>query len=172
MVNKREGKRLNPIQVGLRADMAALEALVGRALKWVGGRQIPRAIGQRSSEHNRGPMKASVRTFHSPDVDLVTHRPGDPGDVGVLIQILAGPSGGPGEESFDVLACTPRWLDRRLRDVGPIVGRHHLIVEEFDAPRIQEFLRVKVESLDAPTWSKLATKIGRIGRWEFEDYRP
>ena len=26
MVNKREGKRLNPIQVGLRADMAALEA--------------------------------------------------------------------------------------------------------------------------------------------------
>ena len=127
MVNKREGKRLNPIQVGLRADMAALEALVGRALKWVGGRQIPRAIGQRSSEHNRGPMKASVRTFHSPDVDLVTHRPGDPGDVGVLIQILAGPSGGPGEESFDVLVCTPRWLDRRLRDVGPIVGRHYQI---------------------------------------------
>jgi hypothetical protein len=29
-----------------------------------------------------------------------------------------------------------------------------------------------VESEEAPTWPELAIKIGRIGKWEFEDYRP
>ena len=117
-------------------------------------------------------MKATVRYFHSPDVDLATYRPDDPSDAGVLIQIIAGPLDGPGEESFDVFVCTLHWLDRRVRTVGPLVGRHYLVVEAFDAPRIQEFLTNEVESSHDETWLELAAKIGRIGKWEFEDYTP
>jgi hypothetical protein len=29
-----------------------------------------------------------------------------------------------------------------------------------------------VESEEAPTWAELAAKVGRIGKWEFEDYHP
>jgi len=75
-------------------------------------------------------------------------------------------------ERFDVVVCTPRWLDRWIREDGPLIGRHHLIVERWDAARIRLYLTEAVESEEAPTWPELGVKIGRIGKWEFEDYRP
>lgn len=117
-------------------------------------------------------MRAVVRRFHSPDADLESYVPDDPEDVGLLVQLMVGPAGQPGEESFDVVVCTPRGLARWVREDGPLIGRHHLIIERWDAARIRLFLTGIVESEEAPTWRELAAKIGRIGRWEFEDYRP
>lgn len=116
-------------------------------------------------------MRATVRRFHSPDADLATFVPSDPRDVAVLIQIMAGPADGPGEESFDGVVCTPHWLDRWVQENGPTVGRHYLVVAEYDEPRTRVFLTEEVESLEAETWPELAAKIGRVGMWEFEDYR-
>lgn len=116
-------------------------------------------------------MKAAVKRFHSPDADLESYTPTDAGDVGVLVQIMAGPADRPGEESFDVVVCTPRWLAGRADADGPIIGRHHLVVEAWDWPRIRAFLTDEVETHEAPTWQELAGLIGRVGRWEFEDYR-
>lgn len=116
-------------------------------------------------------MKTSVRRLHSPDVDLETYVPDDPEDVGVLVQIMAGPAGGPGEESFDVVVCTPRWLERWIREEGPLIGRHHLIIERYDGARVRLYLTEAVESEEAQTWPDLALKLGRIGKWEFEDYQ-
>jgi Immunity protein 8 len=116
-------------------------------------------------------MKAAVRRLHSPDADLSTFRPDDPDDVGILVQVIAGPDGGPGEESFDVMVCTPRWLERRVRADGPLVGRHHLVVASYDGAEVTRFLTAAVEAEHAPTWNDLAARLGRIGMWEFEDYR-
>jgi hypothetical protein len=52
------------------------------------------------------------------------------------------------------------------------VGRHHLIVERYDAPRIRLYLTGAVEAEETPTCRDLAPRIGRLGRWEFEDYQP
>lgn len=115
-------------------------------------------------------MNAVVRRLHSPDVDLTTYVPDDPEDVGVLVQIMAGSKGKPGEELFDVVVCTPRWLDRRIREDGPLVGRHYLIVERWDLARVRLYLTDAVGSEEGATWRELALRIGRIGMWEFEDY--
>ncbi len=117
-------------------------------------------------------MRAAVRRFHSPDADLDTYVPDDPEDAGALVQIMAGPEGKPGEESFDVVVCTPRWLDRWVREDGPLIGRHHLVVERWDWARIRLYLTDAVESEEAPTWPELGVRIGRIGKCEFDDYRP
>lgn len=116
-------------------------------------------------------MRAVVHRFHSPDADLESFVPQDPKDVGLLVQIMAGPQGKEGAESFDVVVCTPRWLARRVQE-GPVIGRHHLIIERWDDTVVRRYLTDVVESQEAPTWSELAVKIGRIGKWEFEDYRP
>jgi hypothetical protein len=116
-------------------------------------------------------MRCTIRRFHSPDVDLHTYAPTKAADVGILVQIMVGPAEGPGEESFDVVVCTPRWLERRVREEGPLLGRHHVVMEEYDAARMRIFLTEEIESLEAPTWPELASKIGRIGKWEFEDYQ-
>lgn len=115
-------------------------------------------------------MEAKVRRFHSPDCDLETYVPDDPVDVGVLVQIIVGPADGPGDESFDVLVLTPQWLQRWIAEVGPVLGRHHLFVNAFDWPMIKTLLTFAVERETASSWAELGDRIGRIGKWEFEDY--
>lgn len=63
-------------------------------------------------------MRAVLRSAHSADVDLATYVPADPADDGVWVRLIVGPAGGPGEESFDVLVCTPLWLRRVVRVQG------------------------------------------------------
>src|SRR5690606_24552081 len=47
---------------------------------------------------------------------------------------------------------------QRDRESGPIIGRHHLIVNEYDFPRIRAFPRQAVESEEAATWTELAER--------------
>jgi hypothetical protein len=117
-------------------------------------------------------MKAKIKSFHSPDVDLATFWPDDPEDVGFLLQVLAGPADSPAEESFDLMVVTPRRLGRETRENGPLIGRHHLIVHRYDWGEIRAFLTRLFEAEIAPTWEELGTRLGRIGYWEFEDYTP
>ncbi|WP_392507568.1 immunity 8 family protein [Naumannella halotolerans] len=116
-------------------------------------------------------MKASLRYFTSSDLDIETEIPDNPGDFMLLIRAVVGPDGDRGEESFDVEVCTPRWLARQVRG-GPVVGRHLLIVDHYDIDEITGFLRRLIESVAAATWGEVAERVGRIGLWEFEDYRP
>lgn len=117
-------------------------------------------------------MKAVVRHFHSPDVDLESFVPADPTEVGVLIQMMVGSDGDPGEDSFDVVVCTVSWLAREVRREGQLLGRHYLVVERFSVRDVEDFLRRQVEQAAGKTWEDVAAKVGRIGHWEFEDYQP
>ena len=116
-------------------------------------------------------MRAEVRAVSSPDVEVATYQSATPDDDGALVTLYVGSPGEAGEESFDVVVCTPAWLRRKVLK-GPLIGRHHLLVEPFDLRVAEKFLRSQVERLEAPTWEELAAKIGRIGHWEFEDYIP
>jgi hypothetical protein len=116
-------------------------------------------------------MRAKVRRFLSPDVDLSTYVPESPRDVEIFVQIIAGPADGPGDESFNLTVLTPEAAERRVRERGPQLGRHLLIVESWDSARVLEFLTAAVEAEEADTWAELGSRLGRVGRWEFEDYR-
>ncbi|MFZ0226655.1 MAG: immunity 8 family protein [Mycobacterium sp.] len=114
-------------------------------------------------------MIAVLRDVHSPDSeDLRTFEP-SASAFSILVQMLVGPASGDGEESFDVLVCSPDWL-RTQPD--PLVGRHLLIVHAFNWERIRSFLAAQVAACEGEDWSEVAQKVGRIGHWEFEDYRP
>ncbi|NNH72968.1 hypothetical protein HLB23_24430 [Nocardia uniformis] len=113
-------------------------------------------------------MKALVKHFHSPDVDPPT---GIVDDDAVLIDFFAGPADSPGAESFSVLVCTPRWVTSELVQGQVVDGRHRLFVERIDLDAVQRHIREYVAQLDEPTWIELTDKIGRLGKWEFEDYR-
>jgi hypothetical protein len=117
-------------------------------------------------------VRAEVRRFHSPDIaDLATHVPPDPTCFVLLLQVIVGPNGAAGEESFDVEVCTPKWLSERLRKEAVVMGRHHLIVANYDWTRISAFIRKWVASCEGGTWEQVALQVGRLGHWEFEDYR-
>jgi immunity protein 8 of polymorphic toxin system len=115
-------------------------------------------------------MRASLRQFHSPDVeDLEAFAPG-PADFGFLLQMIVGPADSEGDESFDIVVCTPGWFASRLGDT-PISGRDYLFVREYEFPVLEAYLQQLVDGLEAPTWADLAAQLAKFTRWEFDDYR-
>jgi hypothetical protein len=117
-------------------------------------------------------VRASVRWLGSLDIDdLAAWSPErDSWELG--LRILAGPEGGPGEESFDVMVCSIGWLAERLRRDAVVDGRHRLFVERFDWPVLRANIERRVRECEGPTWTDVAEKLARLGYWEFEDYRP
>lgn len=115
-------------------------------------------------------MRAEVKYFHSPDFDWESQTPDNPKCFEVLLQAFVGPVGEDNSESFDLLICTPSFLEREAADSGVIDGHHRIIVSSFNRDRIESYIRQRIRAVDEPTWVELATKVGRLGRWEFEDY--
>lgn len=116
-------------------------------------------------------MKAAIRDFYSPDVDdLVSWRPADPTRFGFLLQVMVGPSDGEGEESFDFVVCSPEWLRGNSGEDRLVVGRHHILLFEYDYDLLKKAIERIVDDAGGSDWTEIATKIGRYGKWEFEDY--
>lgn len=90
----------------------------------------------------------------------------------VGLRLLIGPSGDQGEESFDLTVCDVDWITQQIQVDGVVDGRHTLMVDGFHWPTLMSFFERRVASVNADTWTELASKLGRLGYWEFEDYRP
>jgi Immunity protein 8 len=87
------------------------------------------------------------------------------------VQAMVGPLGLKGEESFDILVCTPDWFAANMKD-EIVFGRHYLFVKNYNYQALDEFLQKYCASCEGVSWKDVAEKIGRIGMWEFEDYVP
>lgn len=116
-------------------------------------------------------MRPQLKHVHSPDVeDVESYAPPDTGRFGILVQLMVGPEGHDGEESFDVVLCTPRWLAEQVEEAGVLDLRHHLLVDSWDWGRVLDYVERFLASVEAPSWPEVAAIVGRLGRWEFEDY--
>ena len=116
-----------------------------------------------------------ARLKHLLDDDLDRLSTDEPSEFVYLAQMLVGPSDGPGEESFDVVVCTPEWLAAQARQNGGLFNpRHHLVVnfETFDKRVVHDWLSKRVEEVSGETWQEIAERLARVGHWEFEDYQP
>lgn len=116
-------------------------------------------------------MDAELKRLHSPDIyDLENYQPDDSEEFGFLLQAMVGPKGKDGEESFDINVCTPKWLKENNGRSSIIIGRHYLIVGEYNYKSISEFIQGYLRTCSGDSWSEVAEKVSRLGKWEFEDY--
>jgi Immunity protein 8 len=117
------------------------------------------------------PVQAIRKGHFSPDIDdLSTYSPSIPGNFGFLLQLLIGPSDQKGFESFNVMVCTPDWLVQHHNQEDVIIGRHYLIVFEYNYERIIKRIDKYLQNCTGSSWVEVAQRVGRLGRWEFEDY--
>ena len=101
--------------------------------------------------------------------------PSDPAEFVLLARMIVGPQDAPGEESFDVVVCTPEWLAAQCRAHGGLYDpRHHLVVtlDTFDKRALRTWLDARVRAVEAATWGEIGERLGRLALWEFEDYTP
>jgi hypothetical protein len=118
-------------------------------------------------------MKAELKRLHSPDADdLRTFKPSDPANFGLFVEAMVGPAGEDSSESFDIMVCTPAWLGERVEREGPMIGLHHIIVPAYDYDALFNVVQSFCAGCDGDTWNAVGEKVGRLGRWEFDDYRP
>ena len=119
-----------------------------------------------------GTMRAVLKSLDfEPDPSTL---PADPAQFALLARMIVGQPDTPGEELFDVTVCSPEWLAQACRRVGGIYNpRHHLVVNlaDFDARALEKWLSARVQEVQADTWSEIGERLGRLGYWEFEDYR-
>ncbi len=135
------------------------------AIGWVGFEWSP------GYQWNPPMIAATLKRLHSPDVsDLASFVPEHSTKFGFLLQIIAGPLGERGEESFDVVVCTPSLLSERLGPKGFLIGRHHLLMNQYDYPALAQFISDYCKNCRGQSWREVAEQLGRIGKWEFENY--
>ncbi|SRR5258706_13558131 len=118
-------------------------------------------------------MRAEVKEILCLDVaslDFADFCPDDLENFACKLQLLVGPHHHDVRESFDLMLCTPKWLIENHAPDDVVVGRHMLIVFEFGYERIVSYLRAYVARCTGNSWQQVAEKVGRLGRWEFEDY--
>lgn len=118
-------------------------------------------------------VRAWLRRLHSPNAsDLKSFRPADPEDFGVLVQAMIGPQGTEGEESFDFMLCTPRWIAREWESDGVRWARATLVVPGYDFEALESAVLKLCRRTEGRDWSEVAERLNRYMQREFEDYEP
>ena len=116
-------------------------------------------------------MKAEIKSIYSTEVDnLPNYKPNKRDEFCIDFRFIIGPMSEPGEESFDITVLTPKWLLSHYDLDDIIMGRHRVIVFEYNYERLIAKINRWLEFCTGDTWEEVATKVSRIGHWEFEDY--
>lgn len=115
-------------------------------------------------------MKAELKGIYSPDADLTDSSAELSADI-LLVQLMIGPENAPGEESFDVIVCTPEGQARAGDSHGTEPNEYTVVLDRIDIALVRRYVNDFLRDLERPTWEELATEISRIGKWEFQDYR-
>ena len=125
--------------------------------------------GERSHRHNR--LIPKLIRLHSPDLlDLRTLSPENPENFCILVQAIIGLENESGEESFDFIVCSVKWLHEFLSDKSFVFGRHYLIVSYYNYDIIWDAINTLCQKIPGGSWKEIAEQLGKYGRWEFEDY--
>ena len=116
-------------------------------------------------------MKPQLKRVHSPDAnELDDFAPADADRFGLLIQLMIGPENEEGEESFDIVVCSTRWLGERASESDVVDLRHHLLVAKYNWTTLVDYIERFLADIDEESWQAVALRVGRLGRWEYEDY--
>ena len=115
-------------------------------------------------------MRARLKALSADDVpDLAAWRPPLPEEFAVALVLEVGALGHRGRERFEVLAVTPRWLERRHGRAGAVSGQGLLLIFAWDYPKLRTWLAKEVERCSGATWPEVARQVSRLARWEGGD---
>ena len=94
-----------------------------------------------------------------------------PHNFHVLASVTIGEVDNVAADDYSLGICTPAWLDHHIQNVGPISGRHLLIVNRFDAKEIRASIEEIINQCERPASAETYAVLARFFAWEFEDYQ-
>ncbi len=115
-------------------------------------------------------MRAKVKSFYSPEVELDSYAPAAGTNFGFLLKVFVGRAEDVGVESFDLIVCNPAWVGMAIQKDKIFFVKNLLIVEEYNLPKIKQFITDKFESVEAEDWRAVALKLSAFAHWEYEKF--
>jgi hypothetical protein len=117
-------------------------------------------------------MQAVLKSLHSTDIgDVEKYLPDEEDKFGFTLRAMVGAMEGEGEESFDIVVCTPKWLMEKYTRSDVLLGLHKLILFKYDHLRLRKFIEKYLMRCSGNTWEEVAQKVGLLGQWEFENFQ-
>ncbi len=118
-------------------------------------------------------MQCELKELFSYEIEqsLSNFRPTDPQKFAISLRMMIGPRSTEESDSFDLLVCTPSWMEEECDSEGYVWGYQKLIVTSFDIKKIQGAIQKYCEHCVGEDWLTIARQISLIGQWEFEGYR-
>jgi hypothetical protein len=116
-------------------------------------------------------MQTVLKSLRSTDIEVENYLPDEEDTFGFTLRAMVGPMGGQGEESFDIVVCTPKWLMEKHGASDVLLGLHKLIVFKYDYPRLRQFVEKYLMRCSGNTWEEVAQKVSLLGQWEFGGYQ-
>jgi hypothetical protein len=96
--------------------------------------------------------------------------PDDPSDFGLYVRAMVGEAGGIGEESFDILVCSPSWLESDQLTKGFRWGHGTLLMRRWDPDLLERAVCDLVAHAEGESWNVIGERLARFAQWEFSDY--
>jgi immunity protein 8 of polymorphic toxin system len=115
-------------------------------------------------------IRAELKRLRGLDIiDLQNFSPEEADNFHLPIQAVIGPLGSKGEEAFDFVICTPKWIEREVQEKGPLFGKAHIIVNEYNYDQIFTLVDELCNRLSGDSWETIENKLRLYGGWEYEE---
>jgi len=116
-------------------------------------------------------MRAELKGLYSSGVDdLELFAPTEPTHFALLVRACVGPVGTISEETFDIMVCSPSWIEEEASRVEVFSPRHHLVMARFNYKSLRVYIEKFCNSCRGANWDQVGLMVSRLGFWEFEDY--
>ncbi len=84
---------------------------------------------------------------------------------------MIGPEGSEASESFDLIICNDKWIVQECAANGFVFERFLFIMNDFNLDMFKKKIEDICKSSSGNSWEEISSKLSRIAKYEFEDYR-
>jgi len=118
-------------------------------------------------------LSVEIKRLYSPDLPELSDEPDDPLDCWIRVYADIGEVGAPGADTFSLVACTVRAVEREVDRTQTRWGYPLLLVSRFDWSTVTDAIAAKANEVagTATDWEEFARGLGRFSDWEFEGYQ-
>lgn len=102
--------------------------------------------------------------------NFADYKPSVPNNFHVTASLTIGPEDREVGSDYSIEICTPLWLDHHIQQSGPVVGRHMLVVNDFDAGEIRHRIENIISQCEVGSEAETQNRLGRFFFWDFEDF--
>lgn len=115
-------------------------------------------------------IRAELKTVMCSDFDMRIYVPEIGDFFAFWMEMEIGPVGEKSSDLFQVLVCTPRWLEEEVRKWGAQWSRAKLIINSYNFNELEDFVKRAVSSVEGRDWAEVASKLRLLAEWEFDGY--